>query len=340
MFKFGSLLIGLSLSLFASFSSSTNYQLKSYSIGPGGTNNAASSTYHAQANVGEVSATSNSTTYTARSGAVQAEQLNVPEAPTLFNGNGTYYNELKFTLNFINEPSDATYAIAVSTNNFTTTYYVQATGALGSTPLYQSYTAWGGSSGSYMVGLANSTTYEAKVAAMEGQFSNTEFGPAASAATTAPSISFSVSPNSVSIGALPAGSVVIGSTDITASLTTDAEAGANVFVSGKYGGLNSSTDAYTIAGITGNLSSLSEGFGLQGVSTSTSSGGPLSLLSPYNGSGNNVGIDSTVSNPILTTPDEVQSGVGTIDVQAKSANTDPAGSDYQEQLTFSAAASF
>ena len=326
--------------LFAAFSASNTYKLNSYSIGPGGTNSAASSTYRTQSNAGEISGTGNSTTYTEYSGAVQTEQLNVPLAPTLSNGSGTYYNELQFTINPGILPSDTTYAVAVSPNNFVTTYYVQGIGILGGTPLYQTYTAWGGSSGSYMTGLSYSSTYEVKVAAMEGFFTNTEFGPYASSTTTSPSISLSISPTSSNLGSLTAGSVITSSTNINASLTTDAESGANVFVYGQYGGLHSPSKGYTIAGVSGNLAALSEGFGLQGVSATQSSGGPLSLVSPYNQSANNVGIDSTVPYRILTTPQEVQSGSSVIELQAKSANTDLAASDYQDLLTFTASAAF
>jgi hypothetical protein len=333
-------LLGLSTLLFASFSASNTYVLNSYSIGPGGSNSATSNTYKAQVNAGEISGTSNSTTYTEHSGAVQTEQLNVPLAPTLSNGSGTYYNELQFTVNPGILPSDTTYAIAVSPNNFTTTYYVQATGALGGSPVYQSYTAWGGSSGSYMTGLSNSSTYEVKVAAMEGLFTNTEYGPYATSTTTTPSISLSISPTSSNLGSLTAGSVITSTTNIIANLTTDAESGANVFVYGQYGGLYSPSKGYTIAGVTGNLAALPEGFGLQGVSATQGSGGPFNLISPYNQSANNVGPDSKTPYPILTTTKEVQSGQSVIEFQAKSANIDPAANDYQEQLTFSAAAQF
>jgi hypothetical protein len=332
--------LGISMLMFAAFSASNSYKLNSYSIGSGGSNSATSTTYKAQANAGEISGTSNSTTYTEHSGAVQTEQLNVPLAPTLSNGSGTYYNELQFTINPGILPSDTTYAIAVSPNNFTTTYYVQTTGALGGSPVYQSYTAWGNSSGSYMTGLSNSSTYEVKVAAMEGLFTNTEYGPYASSTTTSPSITFSISPTTISLGALTAGNIVTSGTNITASLTTDAESGADVFVSGANGGLKTASRSYTIAGVTGNLASLSEGFGLQGISATDSSGGPLSLVSPYAGTGNVVGIDSTTPTRILTTPIEVQSGSSTIELQAKSAVLDPAASDYQEVLTFAAAAAF
>ncbi|MGA3129143.1 MAG: hypothetical protein ABSD13_20825 [Candidatus Korobacteraceae bacterium] len=332
--------LGISMMLFAAFSASNTYMLNSYSIGPGGTNSATSNTYKAQSNAGEISGTANSTTYTVHSGAVQTEQLNVPLAPTLSNGSGTYYNELQFTINVGILPTDTTYAIAVSNNGFTTTNYVQATGVLGGSPVYQTYTAWGGSSGSYMTGLSNSSTYEVKVAALEGLFTNTEYGPYATATTTTPSISLSISPTSSNLGSLTAGTVITSSTNITASLTTDAESGANVFVFGQYGGLHSPSKSYTIAGVSGNLASLTEGFGLQGVSATQSSGGPLSLVSPYNGTANNVGIDSNAPHQILTTSQEVQSGSSVIELQAKSANIDPAANDYQELLTFSAAAQF
>jgi hypothetical protein len=330
-------IIGLSALMFASFSASGTYQLNSYSLGPGGTNSAASNTYRTQSNLGEISGTTSSNTYTSKSGAVQTEQLNVPAAPTLSNGSGTYYNELQFIINTGILPSSTTYAIAVSPNNFTTTYYVQATGALGGSQVYQTYTAWGGSSGSYMTGLSNSTAYEVKVAAMEGLFTNTEFGPST---TTSPSITFSISPTTISLGSLTAGNIVTSGTNITASLTTDAESGADVFVSGANGGLKTASRNYTIAGVTGNLSSLSEGFGLQGISATDSSGGPLSLVSPYTGTSHVVGIDSIAPTLILTTPIEVQSGSSTIGLQAKSAILDPAASDYQEVLTFAAAAAF
>jgi hypothetical protein len=329
-------MISFSLFIVAAFSSSSTYQLNNYSIGPGATNNATSTTYSAQANLGETAGTANSTTYTAHNGGVPPETLNTPLAPTLSNGGGTYYNELQFILSNSNEPANATYDIAVSPNAFTTTYYVQASGTLGGTPVFQTYTAWGGASGQFMIGLSNNTTYEAKVSAAYGKFTNSEWSPIATSSTTAPSITFSISPTSINLGNLTAGSVITGGTDITASLTTNAESGANVFVNGEYGGLHSTSKSYTIAAVTGNLAALSEGFGLQGVSTTESSGGPLTLQSPYNGSANNVGIESSAFRQIYTTADAVTGGSGTIAIQAKSASTDPAGTDYSELLTFSA----
>src|SRR5262249_37961976 len=82
----------------AAFSSSTTYQLNSYGIGPGGSSNASSSTYHLQASVGEqANGSASGTTDTSQNGSIGAEQINVPGAPTLDNGSGTYYNKLKIT---------------------------------------------------------------------------------------------------------------------------------------------------------------------------------------------------------------------------------------------------
>src|ERR1035441_2575910 len=82
---------------FAAFSASSSYQLKSYSVGPGGTTGSTSTTYEAQDTVGDqTNGSASSTTYTNGSGSIQTEQLNVPGAPTLSNGSGTYSNMLGF----------------------------------------------------------------------------------------------------------------------------------------------------------------------------------------------------------------------------------------------------
>jgi hypothetical protein len=341
MIKLGSLVLGLGLSFFAAFSSSTSYKLNNYSVGPGGTNNASSSTYSLQGSVGEqANGTASSTTYTSKSGSIQTEQINVPLAPTLSNGSNTYYNELNCIINTGNDPSDSTYAIAVSTNNFATTSYVQSDGTLNSSAVYQTYTTWGGASGVFIIGLTPSTTYEVKVAAKEGQFTNTEYGAYATASTVASSsITFSVSPNSTSMGNLPPGSVVTSS-NLSFNFATSATNGGNIYVSGQNNGLYGTTESHTIAAYSGNLSGQSEGFGVQATSPSQSSGGPLSTNSPFNGSGNTVGAESTVPQVMLTTSSPIVGGTANANMQAKASSSTPAGNDYQEVLTFIASASF
>ena len=128
-------------------------QLNSYSIGPGATNSSSSSTYSLQGSAGEqANGSTSGNNYTAKNGSIQTEQLNVPPAPTLNNGSGTYYNKLNFVINTGGNLTDTTYSVAASTDNFTTTYYVQADVALGASPLYRTYTQWNGSTGTMMIG--------------------------------------------------------------------------------------------------------------------------------------------------------------------------------------------
>jgi hypothetical protein len=342
MLKAGALLSSftLGLSFFAAFSASTSYKLNNYSIGPGGTNNAASTTYNLQGSVGEqANGSTASVTYTAQNGSIQTEQINVPLAPTLSNGSNTYYNMLNCIINTGNDPTDTTYALAVSTNNFASASYVQADGTLGSSAVYQSYTAWGGAGGTAIIGLTSSTSYEVEVAAKEGQFTNTEYGPYATAATVSPSITFSVSPSTSSLGNLLPGSVITSS-NLSFTFATNAANGGNVYVSGQNTGLLSSRTGHTIAAYTGNLAGQTEGFGVQATNPTQTSGGPLSTVSPFNGSSNTVGAESTVPQQMLTASAPIVGGTANANMQAKASNITPASNDYQEVLTFIASASF
>lgn len=324
--------------IMAAFSSSSSYELQSYSVGAGGTNNTSSSSYGVQGNVGEnAGSVTSSTSYQANSGQVQAEQADVPPAPTLSNGGGTYYNQLGVIVSTGGNPSDATFAIAVSPNNFTNTYYVQSDGSLGSTQYFQTYTGWGGASGTYIVGLSSSTTYEVKVSAQTGKFTQSAYGPYATASTTAPSLTFSLSPNSQSIGSLLPGQVVTSPSTLNFNLTSNADFGASIYVAGQYGGLYSSYSGNTIPAYSGDLSSVTHGFGIQDVSASS----PLTSVSPYNGTTTNVGGEATSTYASLfSSAQPISSGSASVQFEAKSASSDMAGNDYTEVLTFIAAASY
>ncbi len=341
MVKVGPIVVSLGTLLFASFSSSSTYQLNSYSVGPGGTNSAGSSTYKLQGSTGEqANGSAAGSTDTAGNGSVQTEQLNVPPAPTLSNGSGAYYNKLQLTINVGNDTaSDITFAIAVSTDNFVTTNYVQADGTLNISPVYQTYASWGGSSGSFITGLAASTTYKAKVAAKQGLFTNTEFGAVATQSTAAPSITFSVSPNSLTLSTLLPGSVITSS-NLALSLDTNGASGGGVYVSGLNTGLTSQRVSYTIPAFSGNLALQPQGFGVQATSPSQSSGGPLSRVSPFDGSANTVGAESTTPQSMLSSPAAIAGGSANANAQAKASSNTPASPDYSETLTFTAAANF
>jgi hypothetical protein len=328
------------LLLFASFSSSSTYSLKTYGLGAGGTNSAASTTYNAQASAGDVgTGNSSSTTYATHNGPINTEQLNLPPAPTLNTGGGTYYNQMGVTVLTGGNPTDSTYAIAFSPSPYSTTYYVQSNDTLGSSEYYQSYSAWGSGSGTTVIALTPATTYEVSVAAMQGKFTNTNFGSYSTGSTTTPSITFSVSPNTMALGSLTSGTVITSS-NITFGLTTNADSGGKVYVQGQYAGLHSALRSYTINAVTGNLSSLGEGFGVQGTVASQTSGGPFTIAAAFNLSANNVAAATTTLQPIFTTSYAVVNGSGTAVLKAKSATSDPPSTDYSETLTFIAAASF
>ncbi len=331
MFKALSLL-GAGLFL-ATFSSSPSYKLQNYNIGSGGTNSASSTTYKLNASTGEVSgSTGSGSTKKNPNSSIQTQQANVPLAPTLDDGGGTYYNQLGFTINMSGDPTDYTYAIAVSTDNFVTTKYVQSDGTLGVNQVYQTYIAWGGAGGSTMTGLAQSTTYKVKVAAKQGLFTNSAFGPPATASTVGPQLSFSMSPSTINLGVLPAGSIVAGGGQII--LSTNAASGGNIYVASTNGGLKSTAVNKTIAQFTGNLTSPSEGVGLIVTGFSV-----LTPVSPYNGPSPSVGAASPTFS-LMASGSAPGFGTITYDFRAKASTTTPAAGDYQEVLTFVASASF
>lgn len=333
------LLIG-SAALFAAFSSSTSYQLQNYGLSGAASNSSASTTYQLESSTGQIqSINTASLSYSALAGSIQAQQANVPPAPALSNGGGTYYNKLGLIIATGSNPSDTTFAVAVSSNNFVTTNYVQADGSLGAIPLFQTYASWGGAGGTFIIGLSTSTTYQVKVSAMQGKYTNSAYGPAASASTVAPSIVFSVSPNNVTLPNLLAGTVV-SSSAITTTISTNASYGGTIYISDSNAGLKSNVRSYTIPSATANLSLVSRGYGAQGTSVTQTSGGPLSILSPFNGLTSNVGALSTTPQAIFGANAPLIGGIGTTVVQAKAASTDPAAGDYSDTLNFIAAASF
>lgn len=111
------------------------------------------------------------------------QQANVPPAPA-FSNPGNYYNKLRLVIAIGNNPSDATFSVAISSDDRVTTNYVQSDHAIG-TALgnedRQTYVLWGGGSGFDVIGLASNTTYRVKVKAMQGKFTEAGYGPEATA---------------------------------------------------------------------------------------------------------------------------------------------------------------
>jgi hypothetical protein len=332
---------------------STNYKMEGFDFGNAGGGNVGSSNYSMEGNVGEIGSQKMSgNSFDLGAGLMFVRQANVPKVASFTNPNN-YYNKLRLVIDNQGNPSDAIFAVAISPDNFTTTYYVKNDHTIGMTLVnadYQSYALWGGASGVDIIGLQPSTTYSLKIKAMQGKFSETGYGPVVTAATVAPTLTFDIDvaatdiqttpPYIVDMGNLYPGNVVTGTDKIWVSLDTNGNSGASVYVYGKNGGLSSVASGYTISAVSGDLGSLSTGFGAQGVGATQTSGGPLAIDVGYTGSGNVVGITDTLVRQIFLATNPLTGGRASFAVKAKSDNNTPAASDYTETLTVVAAANF
>lgn len=347
------LLLPVGTSLLFAFPASTNFQLKDYGYGGGGTANSTSTNYAIEGIAAEQNATElNGVTYDLGPGLQFTNQANVPPAPT-FTNPANYYNKLRLVLDAGSNPSDTLFAIAISTDNFVTTNYVQSDNTVGATlglEDYQTYTAWGGGSGFNVIGLSASTTYKVKVKAWQGKFTETGYGPESSAATVGATLTFDIDvsasdtdtnpPYLTNIGDLLAGTVTSSPEKIWVDFDTNGESGGRVYVVASNAGLASSRASYTISSVTGNLTALAEGFGAQGSTATQSSGGPFAIATAYDLTSNNVAVTDTTIREIFTTTSPVVSGRGSFLVKAKSSAVTPAAADYSETLTVIASASF
>jgi hypothetical protein len=331
--------------------SSTSYQLNSFGFGNGGSANSSSTNYNSNALTGEVAGSGGSTNYKAGSGENYLKQADVPTL-TLVN-NASWYNKLLLTVSPNNNPTDAKFAVAISTDGFATTKYVKSDFTVGTTLTitdYQTYAAWGAGAGQYIRGLTHGIVYSAKAKALRGTQTGSAYGPIVTSTTADPSISFEIDisaidtttspPYLINFGTIPVSTVTNSPTKVWISLNTNGESGGKVYISGKNIGLSSASAGYTIAGLTGDLAAAPEGFGLQGLTATQASGGPFSLVAPYNGSAANVGIADNLIRELFTTPAPITAARGSVVLKAKTQPLTPSSSDYTETLTAIASASF
>jgi len=328
---------------------STDYKLINFGFGGGGASNLTSQDYALQGIIGELNSTKLSgINFKLGPGLIFSQQSHVPIAPT-FENTGSWYNKLHVVINTSNNPSDATFALAISTDNFVSdTRYVQNDNTVGTTlglEDYQTYTSWGGASGEFVIGLLSNTTYYIKAKAMQGKFTETDFGPVSSVSTVSPSFSFDIDvsatdtktdpPFTITFSDLVAGTVVDSPQKIWVDFATNGESGGYVYVYGQNGGLYSTTRSSTIASVTGDLSSLSQGMGAQSASSTQ-----LTSLAPYNGTVNLVGIIDSNIRPIYSATSPVVGGRASFIIKAKSSSVTPVADDYTETLTVIASANF
>jgi hypothetical protein len=337
--------------LFAALPATTNYQLNSYGFNSGG-GTSSTATYSLEGSAGEIAGkTASTANAAAKPGYVQVQQANAPKLSSLDTNGGVYYNKLHFVIDEQDNPADAKYLIAVSTDNFASNItYLQPDGTLSSTlalTQYQTYTAWGGATGSLIIGLNPATAYSVKLKATQGKLTESAYGPVTTTSTVAQSLTFNLAtssqpspPFSVSFGSLSAGALTSSLQTINTGLSTNGAAGASIYITSKNGGLLSGSTGSKIDAVSTDLGSASRGFGAQSSSATQSSGGPFTVVSPYNGSGNTVGIISAITRSLYSSTAPVTSAAGVLSLKAKAAQTDIAASDYQEIITFTAAGNF
>lgn len=336
--------------LFFVLPASTTYELHDAGFGAGGVDVGNSSNYSISGTAGEVSSNSLSgTTYDLGPGLQFARQSNTPAAPT-FTNPASHYNKLQFILDTGGNPSDAQFAIAISTDNFATTNYVQADNTIGVTPVYQTYATWGGGSGAYVIGLQTNTAYKMKVKAIHTKYTESAYSAEATASTIAPTLSYDIdihssdtetgAPYIISFGTLNIGSVTTSPQKIWVDLDTNAEAGAFVYLYANNTGLTSASAGYTIPSATVDLSGTGEGYGIR-IDTTTQGSGALTAVSPYNTANDVVGILDTTSRTIFTSNNApISAGRGSLLVKAKASTTTPAAGDYASVITIIASATF
>jgi hypothetical protein len=193
---------------------STNYQVEDGTFDGGG-EQSSSTNYTSRDSIGgdAADAGSNSTNFNIFAGFQLPAYPGIPAAPTLINTGGTLYNSLDFVVVTGNgQQSDTNYAIAISSDNFVTTYYIQADDTFAATPVWQTYVNWNSSTGERVTGLSPSTTYKIKTKARYGADSESGWSQEASASTTAPDLT-------IVFSGVSSGTTVGGVTTTTTSST-------------------------------------------------------------------------------------------------------------------------
>jgi hypothetical protein len=199
---------------------STDYQLEGSTFDGGG-QSSSSTDYSSRDSIGDIeTGNSSSTDYKNPSGFQPGAYPGIPATPTLTNTGGTLYNSLDFVVaTGGGQQSDTTYAIAISSDDFVTTYYIQTDDTLGSSEAWQTHSGWNSGTGERVTGLSPSTTYKIKVKASYGSGSGADdfesgFSQTASATTAAPSLTFA-------IAGISSGTAIAG---VTTTVTSTASA--------------------------------------------------------------------------------------------------------------------
>ena len=185
---------------------SPNYNVEGSTLDGGG-ESSSSANYRSYDSVSDVeTGEANSTNFKTIPGFEPGAYPGVPATPTFTNTGGTLYNALDFIVaTGDGQQTDTTYAIAISTDDFVTTNFIQTDDTIGPTEAWQTYSGWNSGTGERVTGLSASTTYKIKVKARYGADSESGYSQTATAATVGPTLT-------VSIAGVASGTTVAGVT--------------------------------------------------------------------------------------------------------------------------------
>ncbi|MBD3363150.1 hypothetical protein GF362_05500 [Candidatus Dojkabacteria bacterium] len=372
IFSFGNFVLGEELE-------SNNFKMSGFSVGAGG-GDEESNNYRTFTFVGDPAMSENlaSSSYKQKPGRGNVWQANVPlmkcfvsgvdptgdcEDPDFSGGlealcgGGGCTDKAHFEVDIQSNPTDALYAIHIKKSTDSEWGYVDGSTNLVETDWsartiddYKTKADWE-SIDFNILGLEPDTTYEARATALRGDFTESEPGPLDTADTTNYKIQFDLDiadsggsaaetsgPYEIDFGDLSTTGVNTANDRIWIDISMNAQNGVQIFIEDQNNGLAAVSS--TIASNDVDLSSINEGFGLQSATTAQGSGGPLTAVSPFNGSGENVGGVSTSSVEIYNSSGgEIEDGRASVDLKTKISSGTPAGS-YSDLLTFSVIGTF
>jgi hypothetical protein len=276
----------------------------------------------------------------------------------LCGGDGCY-DKARFEVDTNDNPTDTLYAVQISEDLFSSDIrYIDA-----STYEPESYsthnindfrtkTQWETETFNVQ-GLTEGTQYYLRIIALHGDFTQTEGGPQETATTAGTSSSFDIDiagtggvsaetdpPFTISFtgsNSLLAGAgAVVADNLIWMDAETNGSGGFAIVQKGENGGLNSSTLSAQIDSVTGDLDSLSEGFGIQNyyLDYESSSIGDITTMTNYSGSSKNVGIVDTDWNKIYDADGPIIDGRMALYLMARAGTDKQGATDYDETITF------
>ncbi len=280
------------------------------------------------------------------------------------------YNKARFEIDTQGNPADTLYGVQISTDNFVSDLMVIDGVTLKPKPFasrqltdYLTKTEWE-TEVFNILGLQSYTQYYIRLTTLHGDFTESTPGPIVSATTANATIEFDIDitdiaetdpetapPYTIAFTGtytlFAGGTLQIPGDLIWLDVESNAEGGIAIIQNGLYGGLDSSTETYTITSATADLETTPDGFGIQNYDYSgtetyqedySGSGGSdlgsITVASDYNNSGQTVGIVSTNAISVYSSSGPIDLGRTALFLKARASTSVPPANDYTETITF------